>query len=276
MRNEASGEALDRDLYRAYGQTVRCSAFPIGIDVDEFAALTHAKESRDMYETMKREYSSRRLLLGIDRLDYSKGIPQRVRAFRELLANYPENRRSATLIQIASPTRETVDAYGDIRRELESLCGAINGDYGELDWMPVRYIHRMVARKRVPGLCRAAAVGLVTPLRDGMNLVAKEYIAAQDPEDPGVLVLSRFAGAAHECKEALLVNPYDTEAVAAAINRALGMPLAERRERHAAMYATLLNNDIDRWAERFIATLTRPPRTSTWPFPTDAVARAAG
>ena len=161
VHNEAKGESLGAEMYRAYGNTVRAAAFPIGIDVDEFAALTHAKEARDMYETMKREYSQRRLLLGIDRLDYSKGIPNRVRAFRELLAHYPENRRSATLIQIASPTRETVDAYADIRRELESLCGAINGDYGELDWMPVRYIHRMVARKRVPGLCRAAAVGLV-------------------------------------------------------------------------------------------------------------------
>jgi len=148
--NEAHGEVLGNGLYSAYGHTVRAGAFPIGIDVDEFAALTHAKESRDMYETMKREYSSRRLLVGIDRLDYSKGIPQRVRAFRELLASYPENRRSATLIQIASPTRETVDAYADIRRELESMCGAINGDFGELDWMPVRYIHRIVARKLDP------------------------------------------------------------------------------------------------------------------------------
>jgi len=155
-------------------------------------------------------------------------------------------------------------------------AGRINGNYGEADWTPIRYVNRPYSRTALAGLYRSSRVGLVTPLRDGMNLVAKEYIAAQDPEDPGVLVLSRFAGAAHECKEALLVNPYDTEAVAAAINRALGMPLAERRERHAAMYATLLNNDIDRWAERFIATLTRPPRASTWPFPTDAAARAAG
>jgi trehalose 6-phosphate synthase len=255
VRNEAHGEYLGGEMYRAYGQTVRCSAFPIGIDVDEFAALTHAKESRDMYETMKREYSSRRLLLGIDRLDYSKGIPQRVRAFRELLANYPENRRSATLIQIASPTRETVDAYGDIRRELESLCGAINGDYGELDWMPVRYIHRMVARKRVPGLCRAAAVGLVTPLRDGMNLVAKEYIAAQDPADPGVLVLSRFAGAAEQLKEALLVNPYDTHGTAETVQQALQMPLEERRERHQKLLSRIREQDIHWWRRSFLDAL---------------------
>ncbi len=252
---EAHGHALGDDVYTAYGQTVRCSAFPIGIDVDEFAALTHAKEGREMYETMKREYSQRRLLLGIDRLDYSKGIPQRVRSFRELLANYPENRRSATLIQIASPTRETVDAYADIRRELESLCGAINGDYGELDWMPVRYIHRMVARKRVPGLCRAAAVGLVTPLRDGMNLVAKEYVAAQDPADPGVLVLSRFAGAAEQLKEALLVNPYDTHGTAETVQQALQMPIEERRVRHQKLLANVRAQDVHWWRRSFLEAL---------------------
>ncbi|MEO5736272.1 MAG: alpha,alpha-trehalose-phosphate synthase (UDP-forming) [Variovorax sp.] len=259
--NEAHGEALGNDMYRAYGQTVRCGAFPIGIDVDEFAELTHAKEARDMYDTMKREYSTRRLLLGIDRLDYSKGIPNRVRAFRELLAHYPENRRSATLIQIASPTRETVDAYGDIRRELESLCGAINGDYGELDWMPVRYIHRNVARKRVPGLCRAAAVGLVTPLRDGMNLVAKEYIAAQDPADPGVLILSRFAGAAEQLKEALLVNPYDTHGTAEVMQQALQMPLEERRHRHQKLLQGIRDQDVHWWRRTFLQALSEatPP-----------------
>ena len=257
--NEARGQALGNDLFRAWNNTVRASAFPIGIDVEEFEALTQAKEARDMYDTMKKEYSTRRLLLGIDRLDYSKGIPNRVRAFRELLANYPENRRSATLIQIASPTRETVDAYGDIRRELESLCGAVNGDYGELDWMPVRYIHRMVARKRVPGLCRAAAVGLVTPLRDGMNLVAKEYIAAQDPADPGVLVLSRFAGAAEQLKEALLVNPYDTHGTAETIQQALQMPLEERRSRHERLLQRIREHDVHWWRESFLEALKEVP-----------------
>ena len=126
-------------------------------------------------------------------------------------------------------------------------------------------MNRAHSRTALAGLYRSSRAGLVTPLRDGMNLVAKEYVAAQDAEDPGVLVLSRFAGAAHECKEALLVNPYDTEAVAGAINRALSMPLAERRERHAAMYETLVRNDIAQWAERFIATLTRP-RAESWPF----------
>jgi len=260
--NEATGESLGNDLFRGWGQTVRASAFPIGIDVDEFEALTRARDAQDMYETMKGEYSKRRLLLGIDRLDYSKGIPQRVRAFRELLANYPENRRSATLIQIASPTREDVNAYGAIRRELESLCGAINGDYGELDWMPVRYIHRMVARRRVPGLCRAAAVGLVTPLRDGMNLVAKEFVAAQDPEDPGVLVLSRFAGAAEQLREALLVNPYDIHATAETVQQALQMPLPERQARHRKLLERIREQDVHWWRRSFLEALNSAPRVS--------------
>ena len=259
VRNEARAEVLPDDRHRAFGRTVCARAFPIGIDVDEFQALASGKESRETFNTMREQYSRRRLLAGIDRLDYSKGIPQRVRAFRELLKNYPENRNSATLIQIASPTRESVDAYTDIRTELEGLCGAINGDYGELDWMPVRYIHRTVARKRVPGLCRAACVGLVTPLRDGMNLVAKEYVAAQDPADPGVLVLSRFAGAAEQLEEALLVNPYDTSGTAQAIQQALQMPLAERQERHGKLLERIRRHDVHWWRRSFLETLAQLP-----------------
>ena len=257
VRNEGSAEAIDERRVRAFGATVVVQAFPIGIDVDEFTRLTHASDAMDTFEGLRAEYSRRRLLLGIDRLDYSKGIPQRVRAFRELLDRYPDNRGSATLIMIASPSRDDVNAYADLRQELEGLCGAINGDYGELDWMPLRYIHRMVARKRVPGLCRAAAVGLVTPLRDGMNLVAKEYVVAQDPEDPGVLVLSRFAGAAEQLKEALLVNPYDTQGMADSIQRALQMPLAERQDRHQKLMDRIRTHDVHWWRKAFLEALTR-------------------
>ncbi len=255
VRNEGSAEELDDTRVRAFGATVVVKSFPIGIDVDEFTRLTHASDAMETFESMRAEYSRRRLLMGIDRLDYSKGIPQRVRAFRELLDRYPENRDSATLIMIASPTRDDVNAYGDLRQELEGLCGSVNGDYGELDWMPVRYIHRMVARKRVPGLCRAAAVGLVTPLRDGMNLVAKEYVVAQDPEDPGVLVLSRFAGAAEQLKEALLVNPYDTQGMADSIQQALQMPLAERQARHQKLMARIREHDVHWWRKSFLSAL---------------------
>jgi trehalose 6-phosphate synthase len=206
---------------------------------------------------MRQEYSRRKLLVGVDRLDYSKGLPQRLRAFREFLARNPDLRSSATLIQIASPSRENVSAYSDILRELETLCGSINGNFGDLDWMPVRYIHRTVARSRLPGLYRASRVALVTPLRDGMNLVAKEYVAAQDPEDPGVLVLSRFAGAAEQLTEALLVNPYDSEGTAAAILLALQMPLEERKERHQALLATIRRTDVHWWCDSFLQLLAQ-------------------
>lgn len=252
---EGGGEALDKHQFRAFGRTLHAQAFPIGIDVDEFVALTHGKEAGEMFDSMKDEYSRRRLLLGVERLDYSKGLPQRLRAFRQLLQQYPENLNSATLIQIASPSREALDTYSGLRHELESLCGSINGDYGELDWMPVRYIHRNVARKRLPGLYRAASVALVTPLRDGMNLVAKEFIAAQDPADPGVLVLSRFAGAAEQLKEALLVNPYDTHGTAESIQIALQMPLQERQKRHQKLLERIRREDVHWWRTNFLQTL---------------------
>jgi trehalose 6-phosphate synthase len=254
---EAKAENLGGGRWRAFSRTVHAGAFPIGIDVDEFEALTHAPEGREMYERMSKEYSRRKLLVGVDRLDYSKGLPHRMRAFREMLKKYPDTHNSATLIQIAAPSREDVDAYTDILHELESLCGSINGNYGELDWMPVRYMHRNVARARLPGLYRASRVALVTPLRDGMNLVAKEFIAAQDPADPGVLVLSRFAGAAEQLKEALLVNPYDTEATAQAIHLALQMPLEERRVRHQALLTTIRTFDVHWWCTEFLDTLSR-------------------
>jgi trehalose 6-phosphate synthase len=255
VKAEATAETVGSSQFRAFNSTVRAGAFPIGIDVDDFQRLGRAREARDTFETTRKEYSRRRLLIGVDRLDYSKGLPHRIRAFRELLQQYPENRQSATLLQVASPSREDVDAYADIQRELESLCGSINGDYGDFGWMPIRYMHRTVARKRLPGLYRACAVALVTPLRDGMNLVAKEFIAAQDEEDPGVLVLSRFAGAAEQLKQALLVNPYDTHGTAQAIQQALQMSLSERRERHAALLANIREFDVHWWCRSFLQAL---------------------
>lgn len=255
VQSEAGAELPRSGFLRAFNRTLRVAAFPIGIDVDAFAALANERDGLDMFARMREEYSRRQLLLGVDRLDYSKGLPQRIKAFRHLLMRYPENRKRATLIQIAAPSREDVGAYDDLRREMDNLCGAINGDFGELDWMPVRYIHRNVARKRLPGLYRASRVALVTPLRDGMNLVAKEFLATQEPADPGVLVLSRFAGAAEQLREALLVNPYDTEGTAEAIQRALTMPLAERVERHAALMARIRAQDVHWWSARFLATL---------------------
>lgn len=259
---EAGADVLGEHEFRAHGKTLRAQAFPIGIDVDEFQALGQGRDAQEMFDQLRREYARRRLLVGVERLDYSKGLPQRLKAYRQLLQRYPENKGSATLIQIASPSRESVDAYAALRAELESLSGAINGEYGELDWMPVRYIHRNVARKRLPGLYRAASVALVTPLRDGMNLVAKEFVAAQDPDDPGVLVLSRFAGAAEQLDEALLVNPFDTARTAETIQRALQMPLAERRERHTALLARIRTHDVHWWRSGFLAALQQPEDTA--------------
>lgn len=255
VKAEATAETVGVCQFRAFNSTVQAKAFPIGIDVADFQRLGRAREARDTFDNTRAEFSRRRLLIGVDRLDYSKGLPHRIRAFRELLQQYPENRHSATLLQVASPSREDVDAYADIQRELESLCGAINGDYGDFDWMPIRYLHRTVARKRLPGLYRACAVALVTPLRDGMNLVAKEFVAAQDEDDPGVLVLSRFAGAAEQMKEALLVNPYDIHGTAQAIQQALQMPLAERKERHASLLATIREFDVHWWCRSFLDAL---------------------
>jgi trehalose 6-phosphate synthase len=257
VETEAHAQSLGDGRWRAFNRTVQAGAFPIGIDVDEFTALADAPDGREMYERMRREYSRRKLLVGVDRLDYSKGLPNRMRAFRDMLQRYPETHNSATLIQIASPSREDVSAYTDILHELESLCGSINGNYGELDWMPVRYIHRTVARSRLPGLYRASGVALVTPLRDGMNLVAKEFIASQDPQDPGVLVLSRFAGAAEQLTDALLVNPYDVEATANAIHLALQMPVEERRARHQALLANIRQYDVHWWCNSYLEQLAR-------------------
>ncbi|HEY4075049.1 MAG TPA: alpha,alpha-trehalose-phosphate synthase (UDP-forming) [Herbaspirillum sp.] len=255
MKAEASAEATEENRFHAFNSTVQAGVFPIGIDVNDFLRLGRAKEARDTFERTREEYSRRRLLIGVDRLDYSKGLPQRVRAFRELLVQYPENRHSATLLQVAAPSREDINAYTDIQHELESLCGAINGDYGDFDWVPIRYIHRNIARRRLPGLYRACAVALITPLRDGMNLVAKEFIAVQDEADPGVLILSRFAGAAEQLKEALLVNPYDIHSTAQIIQQALQMPLQERQQRHRALLANISKYDVHWWCREYLSAL---------------------
>lgn len=252
---ELGAKARNPSRFDAFGRSVQARAFPIGIDVEEFERLGRCREARNAYASTRDEYARRRLLIGVDRLDYTKGIPQRLRAFRELLSTYPDTRHSATLIQIASPSREGVDAYADIRVELERLCGAINGDFGDLDWMPVRYIHRTVARRRLPGLYRAARVGLITPLRDGMNLVAKEYVVSQSASDPGVLVLSRFTGAAEQLDEALLVNPYDIHGTAEALEQALSMSLDERQARHHALLERIRTDDVHHWRDAFLTAL---------------------
>ena len=252
----AHGEVHGDGTVSAYGRTIIAKKYPIGIDVGEFHQMAADKNSRDIIDALQRRTLASMQIIGVDRLDYSKGLPERFRAFREFLTLYPENRKGVTLMQIAPPTREDVDAYADIRTELEGLSGSINGEFGDFDWTPIRYIHRNVPRATLAALFRGSKMGLVTPLRDGMNLVAKEYVAAQDADDPGVLVLSKFAGAAEDLSEALIVNPYDAHELAENLQRAATMSCDERRERHAALFKKIKQNDIVHWRQSFLADLS--------------------
>ena len=237
------------------GRRVQTISDPIGIDAEEFAA-TAARSSRGAEVRRIREsLFSRALVIGADRLDYSKGLPNRFRAFDQLLHRFPEHRGKVSMLQVAARSREDVDRYQQLRRQLDRLVGDINGRYSEFDWIPIRYMTRALSRKSLAGFYRVARVGLVTPLRDGMNLVAKEYIAAQSSADPGVLILSRFAGAADQLREALIVNPFDADEVAEAINQALTMELAERKERWQALRETVWAGTPQRFTETFLAAL---------------------
>ncbi len=237
------------------GRKVRLSAFPVSIETKAYTRLARSAGRTPMLDLIRESLGGSRLVLGVDRLDYSKGIPDRIEAFERLLENYPEWRGKATLLQITPKSRSEVKTYGDIEAEVTGLVGKVNGRFGDAAWTPIRYVNRSYSRSVLAGIYRAADVAMVTPLRDGMNLVAKEYVAAQDPEDPGVLVLSQFAGAAKELDRALIVNPHESDAVAAALKRALEMSLAERRERHAPMLAHLLKNDINKWADDYLSAL---------------------
>lgn len=250
------GDVYDDGRLSAFGRTITAREFPIGIDVDEFTSLARTPAASAQIQRLNRRTVVRSHIIGVDRLDYTKGLPERLKAFRKLLEMYPEHRKSVTLMQISPPTRVEVEAYANIRTELEGLSGAINGEFGDFDWTPVRYIHRSVPRDTLAALFRGSEVGLVTPLRDGMNLVAKEYIAAQDEDDPGVLILSRFAGAAEELEEALIVNPYNVDETAQTMQAALQMPLHERRERHSALLRRIKTHDVRYWRQSFLNVLS--------------------
>jgi trehalose 6-phosphate synthase len=203
-------------------------------------------------------------VIGVDRLDYSKGLIQRLDAFDIFLANHNEWLGKLTYLQITPTNRTEIPEYSELQEALESAAGRINGKYGEVSWTPIRYVNRVYSRSVLAGLYRTARVGLVTPLRDGMNLVAKEYVAAQDPDDPGVLILSRFAGAAIKLRSALLVNPYDAESVASALVHALAMPLEERRARHKALHAEVCEYDVNRWQGEFLSALRAASGSETY------------
>jgi trehalose 6-phosphate synthase len=253
---EIGGRVTANGSLRHGDRIVRTGVFPIGIDVAACGKLASASTSSQKLEGIRASLHGRQLLIGADRLDYSKGLPKRFRSYEALLERYEEHRSNVVFLQIAPRTRSGVRAYTDIRHELERAAGHINGKYAEIDWVPLRYLNRVVDRSTLLAIFRLARIGLVTPIRDGMNLVAKEYVAAQDPADPGVLVLSTMAGAAEELKDAILVNPHDVDAVAEGIHRGLCMSLEERRNRHRAMLNVLRRNDIGAWRNTFIDALT--------------------
>jgi trehalose 6-phosphate synthase len=255
VSNDLGATLIDDHQLEIAGRKLRAGVFPIGIDVSTIKNAARKSLHSHTRERLIKSLARRPLIIGVDRLDYSKGLINRLQAYELFLENYPENRGKAVFLQIAPQSREQVRAYGDIQRELEEAAGRINGHFAEFDWMPIRYLNQSFGRTTLVGFFRIAHVGLVTPLRDGMNLVAKEYVAAQNPAEPGVLILSSLAGAARELDAALLVNPFDVDRVAESLQTALNMPLAERKERYAAMMEVIRRHDIRAWRENFVRQL---------------------
>lgn len=244
----------------------RAMVCPMGLDAADFGGAVHSLIAKQAETRLAVSALGRDLIVGVDRLDPSKGLEERFSGYERLLAGHPELRDKVFMLQIAPPAREDAPGYRQIRDTLDALSGRINGAYAAIDWVPLRYVSQSYSRDELFGIYRAARVGLVTPLRDGMNLVAKEFVAAQDPADPGVLVLSCFAGAAAQLAEAVIVNPHSPEDIAEGLARALAMPLAERQERHKAMMAAITGQDVRWWSRRFLDALgaeparTAPPR----------------
>lgn len=256
---EAGGRILGEHLIQVFGRTLRASVFPIGVDTDNIIQAGLESTKSNIVKRMQKNSDNAAWIIGVDRLDYSKGLIQRMQSFERLLEKYPGLRSRVMMIQIAPPSRSEVPEYQEIRIELETIAGHINGRFAEFDWVPINYLNKSYAHKDLAGFYRASRIGLVTPLRDGMNLVAKEYVASQNPHDPGVLVLSRFAGAARELDEALIVNPFDTDEVADAIARGIDMSLEERTERWRAMMVKLKENTLSHWLESFLEALSHAP-----------------
>jgi trehalose 6-phosphate synthase len=252
------GATIDGEWVRLNGRRMRVFADAIGIDAQGFAQEAERAANDKLVQRVAGSLVGRQLAIGVDRMDYSKGLPQRFEAYGRLLERHPEHRRKIHFLQICPRSREEVDEYRKLRAELDRLTGRINGRFSELDWTPLRYSTRPAPRATLAGLYRIGRIGVVTPLRDGMNLVAKEFVAAQPDDDPGVLVLSQFAGAAHELTEALIVNPFDPDAIAEAMHVGLTMSLAERKERQAALKAKVFRTTAEVFCRRFITALETP------------------
>jgi trehalose 6-phosphate synthase/phosphatase len=242
-----------RVTYR--GRQSRIQAFPISIDFEQFAQGAASPEIGRRAFEIRRQLNGVRIAIGVDRLDYTKGIPERLRAFARFLRDYPAIRGHISLYQVVVPSRESITGYRRLMHEIEQLVAHINGEHSQPGWVPIHYVHRSLPRKELLALYRAASLALITPLKDGMNLVSKEYCAARTEND-GVLILSEFAGAAPELQRgALLVNPYDEMGIAEAINRALAMEPTEQRRRMMRMRAWVRRHDILHWRDSFFAAL---------------------
>ena len=258
MGEGKSTHMIHENMYEviAFGRTFRAGCFSISIDTNDLMLNANAADLDPETKKLQESLGDRQMLIGVDRLDYTKGLIERLDAYQHFLEKWPEYRNNVTYVQITPPSRVDVRDYNKIRKNLEERAARINGENSEIDWVPLRYINRSFNRKELAGFYRAARVGLVTPLRDGMNLVAKEYVAAQNQENPGVLVLSQFAGAADELEcGALMINPYDKGGMAAQIHRALTMPLSERKRRYQCMISVLKHGDIFLWTRNFLAAL---------------------
>jgi trehalose 6-phosphate synthase len=253
----------------------RLACFPIGIDVEQFAEQAVASANQPEATRLRSSLQGSKLVIGVDRVDYSKGLLNRLRAFDRLLQCQPGLKRAVTFLQIGVPSRGKIPVYRQLQAELASLVGEINGRHSEVDWIPIRYLNRGFSRANLAGFYRAAQVGLVTSLNDGMNLVAKEYVAAQNPLDPGVLVLSMFTGAAKQLDAAVVVNPHDIDAVARAVVQALAMPAEERRERWDAMMETLRSSSLDMWFSDFVSNLAECPRAERCAWTPDVASTPA-
>jgi trehalose 6-phosphate synthase len=252
----AGGKVLSDGRVHAFDRVLRAGVFPIGIDSEAIAEMAARAVKSRTARRLQESLGGRQLIIGVDRLDYSKGLEHRFRAFAGFLDSYPAFRNRVRFLQIATATRSDVPEYGALRQRLGALAGDVAGRFAQLDWAPIQYLNRSFSQRSLAGFFRLSRVALVTPLRDGMNLVAKEYVAAQDPDNPGVLILSPFAGAAYELATAVIANPYDPDAVAEALQMALEMPLEERRERWQAMMKVLRRNSITAWRESFLGALS--------------------
>ncbi|MFQ3596228.1 MAG: alpha,alpha-trehalose-phosphate synthase (UDP-forming) [Sphingomonadaceae bacterium] len=256
VTREGGGEILPDGQLRAFGRTIAVGAFPIGIDAQAFRRSAASPEARAMARRMKESIAGRAMIVGVDRLDYSKGLQERFSGYERFLADNPEWLNRVFLLQIAPPSRDSIGSYQEIRDTLDQLSGRINGAFAEVDWVPLRYVNRGYNRRELAGIYRTARVGLVTPLRDGMNLVAKEFVAAQDAKDPGVLILSKFAGAALQLRDALLINPYSLEEIADSIRQGLAMDRDERIRRWEPMFENVMHEDVTHWRKTFVEALS--------------------